>query len=467
MEISIFWFRRDLRLNDNKGLFYCLKENSNVVPIFIFDVHILKSLPKEDKRVNLIFDVIIQMKSTLEKNHSSFLILYGDPVEVHQNLIQNFKIKNLYFNQDFEPYYPITRDDTIIELYKKHSIPVYTFVDHVFFKPQEILNSKGTPFVVYSQYKKQWWKEFHQKEIEFYKSEDYIHNFIKNKDIFNNHKTWLNVFSKHQNIYKNLEILHDGRFPEPELEKFKFKKVSYILKPLYTEEEVITQYQNRRDYPYIQKGTTNASVYLRFGLVSVRKMLSIAKELSKKLLEELIWREFYIMILFYFPKKQHSEWNPKYEYLSQIWRNPEKDQQAQRDFEIWKSGKTGFPLVDAGMRELSETGYIHNRVRMNCASFLVKNLLIDWRFGEKYFSLKLMDFELASNVGNWQWVAGTGVDASPYFRIFNPILQQIKFDPNFEYIKQWVPEWNTKEYPKPMIDLVKSKKNVLSIFNKN
>lgn len=319
--------------------------------------------------------------------------------------------------------------------------------------------------MVYSQYKKQWLKKFDENKIEFYQSEEYLSNCIKNQQILENQQAWSRFLSQNQNIYKNFEILQYGKFPEPEIEKINFKKNSYFLKPIHTEIETITNYQQRTDYPYLEKGTTNASVYLRFGFESIRKMILLAKKQSKKLLKELIWREFYIMILFHFPNSTLLEWNPKYQYLRNLWRNPENDQSANKDFKMWKSGRTGFPLVDAGMRELKETGYIHNRVRMVCASFLVKNLIIDWRYGERYFSLQLMDFELASNVGNWQWIAGTGVDAAPYFRIFNPILQQIKFDSNFVYIKKWIPEWNTEHYPKPIIDLEKSRKEILMLFH--
>ncbi|MFN3603829.1 MAG: cryptochrome/photolyase family protein [Leptonema sp. (in: bacteria)] len=465
MEISIFWFRRDLRIHDNPALYYSLKQNKNVVPIFIFDVEILKFLPKDDKRVNLIFDVIKNLKIFLESKNSSFIILYGNPKILHQKLIETFPVKNLYFNLDFEPY-PIQRDEQVKNIYKSKNLQVNCYLDHILFRPDEILKQDQTPYCVYSQYKKQWLKEFAKKEIKNYPSEDWIHNFIQREDIKNYKEIWLNFFKENQNIYETLETLEEGRFPNPLLEKIKFIKTPYILKPLNKDADLIKNYKDTRDFPYLEKGTTNSSVYLRFGLESLRKILQYAKEYSSKLLEELIWREFYIMILYHFPDSINTEWNQKYSYLRELWEDIEKKEESKKLFERWKEGKTGYPLVDAGMRELSETGYMHNRVRMVCASFLVKNLMIDWRYGERYFALKLMDFELASNVGNWQWVSGTGVDASPYFRIFNPILQQKKFDPEFQYCKKWIKEFNTLDYPTPIINLENSKEKILRLFKK-
>lgn len=460
---TIFWFRRDLRIKDNIGLFYALKENHNVLPIFIFDMNILKDLPSNDKRVNLIFDRILYLKNELEKNNSSLLVFYGIPEKIHKILIEKLLIKNLYFNEDFEPY-PLQRDEKIKQIYKTKNIQVFQYLDHIFFKPEEILNTNQKPYQIYSQYAKKWLEKFSKKEIKNYQSEEYLKNLIQKEDIQKNYNLWIEILKENKNIYINLESLNYGKFPDPLLEKMNFKKTDYLLKPLNLNESKIKQYHQTRDYPSLEMGTTNSSVYLRFGLESYRKILFFAKNHSFKLLQELIWREFFIMSLYFYPKSIEEELDPKFLYLRELWRNPDRDHKTKEDFEKWKEGKTGFPIIDAGMRELKETGYLHNRVRMICASFLVKNLLIDWKFGERHFALLLMDFELASNVGNWQWIAGTGY-SSPYFRIFNPTLQQKKFDPNYDYCKKWIPELNSFDYLNPMIEYKESKNKILKLFS--
>ncbi len=461
MNISIFWFRRDLRLHDNIALYYSLKEHCIILPIFIFDTNILNELPEEDKRVNLIYDSILNLKNKLEKHNSSLLVLYGNPIDIHIKLLDIISVKHLFFNEDYEPY-AIERDKQISDLYKYKNIIVHKYCDHVIFKPDHILKEDKTTYHVYSQYKKQWLKRFVEfQENKNYNIEQHYSHFISKNMIQENQSLWREFFRKIQNVYEDIDSIEKGIFPVPLLEKMNFKKTEYFLKPLNLHPESLKTYHLTRDLPSQERGTTNASVYLRFGLESVRHIASIAKQMNQKLLEELIWREFYIMILFHYPSSIYEEWNPKYSFMKHFWRNPLLDSKAEEDYEKWKEGKTGYYIIDAGMRELNETGYMHNRVRLNCASFLVKDLHIDWRFGERYFALKLMDFELASNVGNWQWVAGTGVDAAPYFRIFNPILQQKKFDPNLEYTKKWIKELNTLDYPQPMIQHEESKNKIL------
>ncbi len=461
MKLSLFWFRRDLRLHDNVALYYSLQSNYCTLPIFIFDTNILKELPQDDKRVNLIYDSLIKIKKILETHHSSLLILYGDPIEIHTQILESMPILNLYFNEDYEPY-AIKRDQQIRHLYKNKNIPVHTFCDHIIYKPDQILKEDQTPYHVYSQYKKQWLKRFYESyEEKTYNIEKLYQYFISQETIKENQNIFKEFIKKINPIYEDINSLEYGLFPNPILEKMNFKKTPYLLKPLNLNPESLKNYHLNRDIPDNEKGTTNASVYLRFGLESIRYLVSIAKQWNQKLLEEIIWREFYIMILYHYPKSVNEEWNPKYSFLKNFWRNPSIDPKANDDFEKWKEGKTGYYLIDAGMRELKETGYIHNRVRLNCASFLVKDLHIDWRYGERYFAIKLMDFELASNVGNWQWVAGTGVDAAPYFRIFNPILQQKKFDPNLEYSKKWIKELESMDYPQPMIQHEESKNKIL------
>lgn len=460
---TIFWFRRDLRIKDNHALYQCLKNNPFVLPIFIFDENILNSLPKEDKRVSLIFDALINLKKELEKQDSSLLILYGKPESIFKVLLSVLKISNIYLNHDYEPY-AIRRDKKIRELCQLSKTNFFSFKDQVIFEKEEILSDKGEPIKVYSQYKKHWFKKFSINELNYYPSENYLSSFIKQDMIEKNVNIFSFILKQFKDIYKiNTDI---KKFPEPDLNKIGFKKVSYTLKPLNLKNDFLKNYDKTRDYFYLENGTSNLSVYLRFGFISIREVIKNSFEVSLKFIEELIWREFYMYILYHYPESENEEWNPKYKYMRNLWRNPNKDPKAKKDFELWCNGLTGFPLVDAGMRQLNQTGYIHNRVRMVCANFLVKDLLIDWKLGERYFALKLMDFELASNVGNWQWCSGTGVDAAPYFRIFNPLLQQKKFDPEMIYCKTWIKELETGKYIKPILDHNEQKQKYINLFNK-
>ncbi len=461
---NIFWFRRDLRLMDNCGLYYCLNTKIQTIPVFIFDSNILQKLPPEDRRVSFIFDTIIDLKKQIENHNSSLLVLYGNPVEIYTVLIRFLEIDALYFNHDYEPY-AIERDNSVKELFIKNNKKVFSYKDQVIFEKNEILNTHGKPLKVYSQYKKNWFQNFKIEDLKLFESEKLLHIFIDQKTIQNQKDLFLNLFVNFKDIYKDINEIQKGKFPEPLIEKIYFKKTKYFLLPLNLDQNFLESYKNTRDFVYLENGVSNASVYLRFGLVSIRKLVQYGFSYSIRFIEELIWREFYMYILFHFPYSVDLEWNPKYQHLRELWRNPDKNEGAKKHFDLWCEGKTGYPLVDAGICQLNQTGYIHNRVRMVCASFLVKDLLIDWKFGERYFSLKLMDFELASNVGNWQWCSGTGVDAAPYFRIFNPYLQQKKFDPDFVYIKKWIPEVFTNDYPLPIVDHNEQRKKVMTLFN--
>ncbi|GIX42218.1 MAG: deoxyribodipyrimidine photo-lyase [Leptospiraceae bacterium] len=459
---QIFWFRRDLRLDDNHGLYQALKQNQTTIPIFIFDEYILKNLPEEDRRVSFLFDRIISLKKEIENCNSSLLVLYGKPEEIFLLLLENFPISSVYLNHDYEPY-AIERDNKIQILCRKKNIGFYSFKDQVIFEKDELLNQKEEPYKVYSQYKKAWFKKFDLHQLEEYPSKKYIKNFISLEMISKYKNEFIKLLSKVKNIYESLDYFVN-KFPEPVLNKMNFKKTYYIMPEIHLDQIFLKDYKNTRDFPYLKRGTSHLSVYLRFGLVSIRDIINKSYFESKTFIEELIWREFYMYILYHYPYSENLEWNLKYQHLRKYWRNPDQDINAKKDFELWCKGLTGYPLVDAGMRELNQTGYMHNRVRMICANFLVKDLHIDWKYGERYFALKLMDFELASNVGNWQWCSGTGVDAAPYFRIFNPVLQQKKFDPELKYCKKWIPELGTKKYPKPMVDHKKQKEEFIKLF---
>jgi deoxyribodipyrimidine photo-lyase len=406
---TIFWFRRDLRITDNAGLYHALKENSSVQPVFIFDTTILRELDdKSDKRVAFIYRTVINIKRQLESMGSSLLLLHGDPIEIFKTL----KPKNVYTNRDYEPY-ARHRDEAVLALLKHNGVAFKTFKDQVIFERDEVLKDDGKPYTVFTPYSKKWKAKLSSFYLKSYPVEKYYQNLIKIKPL-----------------------------PEPSLTSIGFDDAGDQFPSEEIPADVLERYKDLRDFPAI-RGTSRLSVHLRFGTVSIRKLAQSAIVKSESWLNELIWREFYQMILWHFP---HVEKSFKHAYDRIAWRNDPAE------FHAWCEGKTGYAIVDAGMRELNATGFMHNRVRMIVASFLTKHLLIDWRWGESYFAMKLLDFDLASNNGGWQWAAGSGCDAAPYFRVFNPYIQANKFDPEQAYIKKWVPELNTKEYPQPIVD---------------
>ena len=412
-KLNLFWFRRDLRLIDNHGLYEALQSELPVLPIFIFDTEILNQLEnKEDKRVDFIFQALEKLNEYLEKQGKSIQIFYGKPLEIYENLSQQYEIGNVFCNEDYEPY-AIKRDQEIKDFLASKNINFYQFKDQVIFQKDEIVKADGKPYTVYTPYSKQWLLKFNDQNLEFFASDKKLENL-------------LNI--EKQNIT---------------LENIGFKKTNYLFENPKINLEILEKYQETRDFPTLE--TSQMSVHLRFGTFSIRKLVKIANELKDKTyLKELIWREFFMQILWHFPKVIHHSFKEKYDNIA--WENNEEL------FQKWCEGKTGYPIVDAGMRELNETGLMHNRVRMVCASFLTKHLLTDWRIGEAYFAEKLMDYDLSANNGNWQWSAGSGCDAAPYFRVFNPEEQQKKFDPKFIYIKKWVKEFGTSTYPKPIIE---------------
>ena len=412
-KLNLFWFRRDLRLIDNHGLYEALQSELPVLPIFIFDTNILDKLEnKEDKRVDFIFQALEKLNEYLEKQGKSIQIFYGKPLEIYENLSQQYEIGNVFCNEDYEPY-AIKRDQEIKDFLASKNINFYQFKDQVIFQKDEIVKADGKPYTVYTPYSRQWLLKFNDQNLEFFASEKKLDNLL--------------------NIEKQ----------KITLELIGFKKTNYLFEPPKINLEILEKYHETRNLP--TKETSQMSVHLRFGTISTRKLVKTACKLNDNTyLKELIWREFFMQILWHFPKVIHHSFKEKYDNIA--WENNEEL------FQKWCEGKTGYPIVDAGMRELNETGLMHNRVRMVCASFLTKHLLTDWRIGEAYFAEKLMDYDLSANNGNWQWSAGSGCDAAPYFRVFNPEEQQKKFDPKFIYIKKWVKEFGTSTYPKPIIE---------------
>ncbi|TSD67853.1 deoxyribodipyrimidine photo-lyase [Inquilinus sp. KBS0705] len=425
--VSIFWFRRDLRLEDNAGLYHALKSGNPVLPVFIFDKEILDELEdKDDARVTFIYQAIENINKQCRQHHSSLLVIYDKPQHAWEQLIKTYNIATVYTNHDYEPYAK-QRDGAIKDLLSKHHIEFKTYKDQVIFEKDEVTKDDGKPYTVYTPYKNKWYQKLKPFYLKAYPTQKYLHNLLQ---------------------FKAMAL--------PTLKQMGFTQSAATF-PDKAYNDVVEDYAQNRDFPAI-RGTSHVGIHLRFGTISIRRCAldaSLAKE--KTWLNELIWREFYMMILYHFPQTMNHAFRPEYDRIK--WINNEAQ------FAAWCKGETGYPLVDAGMRELNATGYMHNRVRMVVASFLSKDLLIDWRWGERYFARKLLDYEMASNVGGWQWAAGSGTDAAPYFRIFNPESQMKRFDPKLLYIKKWVPEYaDFSKYPKPIIDHAFARDRCLKAF---
>ena len=430
MALHIFWFRRDLRLTDNAGLFHALKAGKPVLPIFIFDKNILNQLEdKKDRRVAFIHDAVEKIQKQLIHLNASLEVYYGSPDEVFKQLVQKYNIEKVFTNHDYEPYAKV-RDNEISSFLALHNIAFQTCKDQVIFEKDEVVKDDGKPYTVFTPYSKKWKLALNSFYLSSYNCKKYYHNFLKQE---------------------KKEI--------PSLESMGFHTIDLAFPSAQIQEQIISNYSKTRNFPANTIGTSRLGIHLRFGTISIRRIASIANQMNETFLNELIWRDFYQMILWHFPHVGNDK-AFKREYDTIEWRNNETE------FASWCNGTTGYPIVDAGMRELNETGFMHNRVRMIVASFLTKHLLIDWRWGEAYFAEKLLDFDLASNNGGWQWAAGSGCDAAPYFRIFNPYLQTIKFDESLEYIKRWVPELNEFTYPKPIVDHDFARKRALEVYGK-
>lgn len=425
-KVALFWFRRDLRLDDNVGLYHALKSEFPVLPLFIFETGILNQLEnKHDRRVDYIQQALSVINEELKSYNSGLQTYYGNPFEVFKLLDKEYDIQAIYCNRDYEPQ-AIKRDTEIYSYFKERNIPFKAYKDQVIFDKNDVLKNDNTPYVVYTPYARKWREKLTERDYKSYSPD--VDNFFKQKNI-------------------NIHSLKDIGFEKTD--------IAYRTPKLDT--QTISAYDKNRDYPALE-GTTQLGTALRFGTISIRKCVAFALKHNDTWLSELIWREFFMTILYHFPHVVNQSFKPKYEYIE--WRNNEIE------FKKWCEGNTGYPIVDAGMRELNQTGYMHNRVRMITASFLSKHLLIDWKWGEAYFAAKLNDYELASNNGNWQWVAGTGCDAAPYFRIFNPTTQTKRFDKEGRYINKWVPELNTAKYSDPIVEHKFARERVLKTYAK-
>ncbi|MCU0438517.1 MAG: DNA photolyase family protein [Raineya sp.] len=426
--IHIFWFRRDLRLHDNAGLFQALSSANPVLPIFIFDKNILEVLEdKQDKRITFIHQALMEIQKQLLALGSSLQVLYNTPLEAFQILTEKYHIKAVFTNHDYEPYAK-QRDTEIQKFLDSKGIVLRTFKDQCIFEKQEVLSNTGTPYTVFTPYSKKWKSLVTDQHLQSYDTESYFGNFLKTEPLYTPSIAELGFIAVEQN------------FPNKTIR-----------------EDIVQNYTEKRNFPAIE-GTSRLSVHLRFGTISIRELARKAQSLNESFLNELIWRDFYMMILWNFPHAATNAFRAEYEKIE--WRNNKEE------FEKWCNGQTGYPIVDAGMRELNETGFMHNRVRMIVASFLTKHLLIDWRWGEAYFAKKLLDFDLSANNGGWQWASSSGCDAAPYFRIFNPTEQTKKFDPQLTYIKRWVKELSDFSYPKPIVEHTFARQRALDAYKK-
>lgn len=424
--VAVFWFRRDLRLEDNAGLYHALNSGFRVLPLFIFDRNILGKLESSyDIRVSFIHGALEHLGKHITEYGSSLLVMHDTPENAVRKILSDYNVRAFFANHDYEPY-AVDRDRRIAGMLKESGIPFHTLKDQVIFEKNEVLKSDGKPYTVFTPYSRVWKKKLTDDHLTPYPSEKLAINFLKTTPL-----------------------------PFPSMGDIGFSPTAYHFKAPEIEVDIINNYHQTRDIPSLN-GTTRLGVHLRFGTTSIRKLVRTAVSLNEVWLNELIWREFFMNILWHFPHVVDNSFRKKYDNIT--WRNNEQE------FERWCNGMTGYPIVDAGIRELNATGFMHNRVRMITASFLTKHLLIDWRWGEAYFAGKLLDYELSSNNGNWQWAAGTGCDAAPYFRVFNPAEQTRKFDPDLIYIKRWVPELATKEYPQMMVDHALARERALKTY---
>ena len=427
--VTIFWFRRDLRLDDNAGLYHALRSGDPVVPIFIFDTNILEQLEdKADARVEFIHHALASMEEKLGGMGSFLEVHHGRPLDVYQELTSRYRVSCVFTNHDADPY-AVARDHEVAEFLKGKGVRFVSYKDHVVFEGSEVVKDDGNPYTVFTPYGRKWKAALREEHLRPYDVAEHVHAFLSGR-----------------------------RTALPRLEQIGFRSAGIPFPPDAVRDELIMEYGRLRDVPSLP-ATSRLGVHLRFGTISVRALCRQAMPLSETYLNELIWREFYHMILFHFPRVGKGYcFKPEYEEIR--WRNDESE------FRRWTEGNTGYPIVDAGMRELNRTGFMHNRVRMIVASFLSKHLLIDWRWGESWFAKKLLDFDLAANNGGWQWAAGCGCDAAPYFRVFNPYLQTDKFDPERRYIKRWVPDFDTPSYPPPMVDHAFARARCLEVYGR-
>ncbi|HMN68683.1 MAG TPA: deoxyribodipyrimidine photo-lyase [Bdellovibrionales bacterium] len=429
--VTVFWFRRDLRLEDNRGLEKALVQGRPVVPVFIFDSDILKSLSGRDARVEFIHGTLRDLDERLKKFGSALQVYFDTPENAWREILKRFRVEAIHLNEDYEPY-ALKRDRKIADLASSKGVSFEEHKDQVLFAKSEIAKDDGRPYRMFTPYWRKW-----RAELKATKG-------AAAKDV---------PSEKHAQNFAKLE----PRMPS--LEQIGFTPSGISVPKLKFDRASLRSYGRVRDRMDLENATSRLGTHLRFGTLSVRRAVREALDLNETWLKELVWREFFMQILHHYPYTVGQPFDARFAKMP--WRDDA------RGFKAWREGRTGYPIVDAGMRELSATGFMHNRARMITASFLTKHLLIDWRLGERHFAEKLLDFELSSNVGNWQWVAGSGCDAAPYFRIFNPSLQAKKFDKAGAYVRRWVPEFGTGKYPEPIVDHEMARRRALTVYSKH
>jgi deoxyribodipyrimidine photo-lyase len=478
MKINAFWFRRDLRLNDNAGLYHALKSGKQVLPVFIFDEYILTDLEdRTDARVTFLHDTVSELKAELEALGSTLYVAFGKPLEVWQGLTAQLGIETVFTNRDYEPY-ALQRDAAVQTFLASQNIGFQTFKDHVVFENKEVTKDDGLPYTVFTPYSRKWLAKLESRlvvhkdrQMSFYlkpyPTEKYFSAFVRTEQceqrsdgVTSSHPVTVDApLSINEGLSRTEQAPLIPSALLPSLESMNFQRSSIKIPSKTVARSVVKNYDQTRDFPALAQGTSKLGIHFRFGTISIREKALAAQGLNATFLNELIWRDFYSMILQHFPHIGKGQaFRPQYDLIA--WENDEKK------FQKWCEGKTGYPLVDAGMRELNATGFMHNRVRMVVSSFLTKHLLIDWRWGEVYFAKKLLDFDFASNNGGWQWASGSGTDAAPYFRIFNPEAQLQKFDKDGAYTRRWVAEWGTPQYPRPIVDHKMARERCLATYAK-
>jgi deoxyribodipyrimidine photo-lyase len=425
--IAVVWLRRDLRLHDNTALYHALRSGLRVLLLFVFDKDILDKLEDtDDARVTFLVQVVADLKKAVADFRSDLCVYHDTPIRAWEQVVTDFRVKAVYYNHDYEPY-ARTRDQAVHTLLSSKGIEVFSFKDQCLFEKEEVLSKEGKPYTVFTPYSRAWRARMEQQPIMELDTKPHLS-----------------------------QLLHVGGLPMPGLAEMGFKVSTIPIPPATVSDALLRDYAEKRNYPALP-ATSRLGIHLRFGTLSIRSLaLRALAAYSEVWLNELIWRDFYFQILWHHPHVASRGFRAAYDHIT--WRNNEKE------FEAWCSGHTGYPIVDAGMRELNQTGFMHNRVRMITASFLTKHLLIDWRWGEAYFARRLLDFDLSANNGGWQWAAGSGTDAAPYFRIFNPTEQAKKFDPQGKYILKWVPEWNTLHYTPPIVEHTFARKRCLETY---
>jgi deoxyribodipyrimidine photo-lyase len=459
MDTALIWFRRDLRVNDNAALYAALKAARRVHAVFVFDTDILEALPdRADRRVEFIWHSVAALKAELEMHGGTLHLLHGSARSLIPKFAAQVGAEAVFAGRDYAPF-ASARDAAVAETLQAAGRTLHLVKDHVMFELDEVLTAAGKPYHVFTPYKRAWLGKLNDFYLSAYPVERYLDRLASAEA-------------------GDMPSLADFGFHSGSLDKLKITPGTVGAEALFSDfQQRIAHYKDTRNFPAV-KGPSYLSVHLRFGTISIRELARFAYQFggvgAETWLSELIWRDFYQMLLARYPHTVTHAFQRKFDAL--VWPNPPGH------FEAWCQARTGYPIVDAAMRQLNQTGYMHNRLRMIAASFLVKDLHVDWRWGERYFAEKLIDYDQAANIGGWQWSAGIGTDAQPWFRIFNPVTQSENFDPDGKFIRRYLPELATVpdkfihapwkyatapvDYPPPIVDHAQARTITLALFHR-